>query len=67
MIAFFKRLYNDEAGQGLSEYGLIIGLVSIALVAILLFMTGALETIFEAIGNVLNKAAEDVDKPVETN
>ncbi len=61
MIALFKRLFKDEAGQGLSEYGLIIGLVSIALVAVLVVMTGALDTIFQAIADVLGTAAEGVE------
>ncbi|HOL17651.1 MAG TPA: Flp family type IVb pilin [Bacillota bacterium] len=61
MTTFFKRLWKDEAGQGLSEYGLIIGLVSIALVGILMVMTGALDTIFQAIADVLNNAASGVE------
>ena len=63
MAAFVKRLFKDEAGQGLSEYGLIIGLVSIALVGGLLYLSGALDTIFEAIGGELEDAATKV--PVE--
>ncbi len=61
MKAFFKRLLKDEAGQGLSEYGLIIGLVSIALVAVLIAMTVGLDTIFQAIADVLGTAAEGVE------
>lgn len=60
MKAIVKRLINDESGQGLSEYGLIIGLVSIALVVVLGLMTGALKTIFNAIADVLSEAAEEV-------
>jgi pilus assembly protein Flp/PilA len=60
VTTFFKRLFKEEAGQGLSEYGLIIGLVSIALVVALIAMTGGLETIFNAISGVLGNAADQV-------
>lgn len=28
-MTFLKRLYKDEAGQGLVEYGLILALISV--------------------------------------
>ncbi|MEW5783779.1 MAG: Flp family type IVb pilin [Bacillota bacterium] len=64
MITFIKRLLKDESGQGLSEYGLIIGLVAIALVVALGLMTGALKNIFNAITEALNLAPE-TEAPVE--
>jgi len=51
------RFVDDEKAQGLVEYGLIIGLVAIALVAGLGLLTGSLQSIFSAITSSLNKAA----------
>ncbi len=47
------RLRNDEEGQGLVEYGLIIGLVAIALVAALVALNGGLTTVFSNITTTL--------------
>ena len=59
--SFFAReegqgLFGREAGQGLVEYALILALVSIALIAVLLLMSGALNTIFLRISNTLKNA-----------
>jgi pilus assembly protein Flp/PilA len=47
----------DESGQGLVEYGLIIGLVAIVLVGVLGTLTGALQHIFTNISSTLNPGA----------
>lgn len=47
----FRR---SEEGQGLVEYGLIIALVAVLLVAALVLMRGGLESIFTTITDVLN-------------
>jgi pilus assembly protein Flp/PilA len=44
-----QALVADESGQGLVEYGLIIGLVAIALVGVLGTLTGALQAVFNNI------------------
>jgi len=51
------RLRVDERGQGLVEYGLIIGLVSIALIAGLGLLTGSLQSVYSSITGSLNQAA----------
>lgn len=47
-------MWNDEAGQGLVEYALIIALVSVGLILALTVLKNAIATIFEKIGNTLN-------------
>lgn len=46
-----KNLWNDEAGQGMTEYGLIIGVVAVVLIGVLIAFRGKLQTIFEQITN----------------
>lgn len=49
----FKSFTRDEKGQALTEYGLIIALVALLLVAGLGLLTGALQTLFTNIANAL--------------
>ena len=49
MAQFWKGFCSDESGQGLTEYALIIGLVSVALILLLTAMAGSLGTVFNAI------------------
>ncbi len=49
MVRFFKAIWSDESGQGLTEYALIIGLVSVALILLLTAMSDSLGTVFNAI------------------
>jgi len=51
---FLKSLNRDEEGQALTEYGLIIALVAIVLIAGLGVLTGALDGVFDSIGDALN-------------
>lgn len=52
-----RRLGRDEEGQGMVEYGLIIGLVAIAVVVALVALTGGLNNIFAAITKTLSGAS----------
>jgi pilus assembly protein Flp/PilA len=54
MTAVLKAMWNDEAGQGLVEYALIIALVSIGLILALTVLKNSIATIFGRIGNTLN-------------
>ncbi len=49
MVHFWKALWSDESGQGLTEYALIIGLVSVALILLLTAMSDSLGLVFNAI------------------
>lgn len=49
----FSRLYKDERGQGLMEYGLIVAIVSVAVILVL-------TNIGETNNNTLNTVAEQM-------
>ncbi|MGE6487439.1 Flp family type IVb pilin [Paenisporosarcina sp. NPDC076898] len=44
-----KRLFKEEEGQALTEYGLLIGLISIGVVAVLALIGPQLVRIFNTI------------------
>ncbi|MDR5658934.1 Flp family type IVb pilin [Serpentinicella sp. ANB-PHB4] len=50
-MKLFKRLWKEEAGQGMTEYGLIIGIISVVLITVLVAFRGKLTEIFESITN----------------
>lgn len=52
-----KRFFKEESGQGMVEYGLIIALVAVVLIAALVAMNGGLDTIFNKISTTLTTAA----------
>ena len=60
MIALAKKLWNDESGQGLVEYALILGLISIVAVAILTTMGTSVRSIFTKINTALTNAEGNV-------
>jgi pilus assembly protein Flp/PilA len=49
-----KSFFKDESGQGMVEYGLIIALVSVALIAGLVALQGGLTNIFTTATDTLN-------------
>jgi pilus assembly protein Flp/PilA len=52
-----KRFLQNEEGQGMVEYGLIIALVAIALIVTLGLMKDSLVSIFDKVKNTLNTSA----------
>ena len=59
MLSLFGRFWTDEAGQGLTEYALILALVSIGLIAILVIFRDAIGGIFSRIAQVLQGAPSE--------
>ena len=56
MKELLKSFWTDESGQGLTEYALIIALVSILLIAVLIVFQGQLQGVFQRISSELAKA-----------
>jgi pilus assembly protein Flp/PilA len=52
-----KRFLNDENGQGMVEYGLIIALVAVAVIAAIVALSGNIGNIFNKAGEKLSSAA----------
>lgn len=48
------ELKKDETGQGMVEYGLIIGLIAIVVVGALIFLGPKISALFTNAGNKLN-------------
>ena len=57
MKAKLLGLLKDEEGQGMVEYGLIIGLVAIVLVVALTTMSGGIGGVFDRVNTKLGTVA----------
>lgn len=51
--AHVKKWLQDDEGQGLVEYALIIAVIAIAVIVAMIFLRGQIENIFSNIGNNL--------------
>ena len=67
MKTSIRHFIKDEEGATAIEYGLIAGLVAVAIIAALSLMSGGLNDLFTAIGEKLTGIAADVSgaDPVE--
>ena len=48
-----KSMLNDEKGQGMVEYGLILALIAVIVIGALTGLGGKIKTLFENIANSL--------------
>jgi Flp pilus assembly pilin Flp len=63
MMDFFKRFLNDEGGQGLVEYVLIIALVAIGLILVMIAFRNSIGGIFQDISGELDNATVNQMQP----
>jgi pilus assembly protein Flp/PilA len=52
----FSHFFKDEEGASAVEYGLIIGLIAVALIVVLGLLGGGLEGLFDAVVDELPAA-----------
>lgn len=53
MLNILRRLIKDEEGQGLTEYALIIALISIAVIAVMIIFRNQIKNTFQGISTGL--------------
>lgn len=58
-MTMLKRLFYEEDGQGMVEYGLIIALIAVVVIGVLASIGGGLNTLF---GKVETKLTEEAAK-----
>lgn len=51
MIATFRSILADDQGQGLAEYGLILGLIAVLCIAAVLFLSGKIQGVLNNVGS----------------
>jgi pilus assembly protein Flp/PilA len=56
MLGHVKRLWTEQEGQGMAEYGLILALVAVLVI-------GALTALSGGISNNFNRVAEELNNP----
>ncbi len=53
MMNKLKALFVEEKGQGMTEYGLVLGVIAIAVVGVLFTIRGEIVEIFNEVSNAL--------------
>ncbi|MFN2384207.1 MAG: Flp family type IVb pilin [Gemmatimonadota bacterium] len=53
MLTLWNVLWNDESGQDLAEYALLIALIAIVVIAAVTLLGGNIQTVFTNIANAL--------------
>ncbi|MGQ9918050.1 MAG: Flp family type IVb pilin [Bryobacteraceae bacterium] len=56
-MELLKRFWNEEEGQDLVEYALLLGFISLAVIAALTTMQGALNTVYQNTASKLTSSA----------
>lgn len=59
MLNKFKNFIREEEGQGMTEYGLVLGLIAVAVVGALALLRGQIIEMYnEVVELVTNRAGE---------
>lgn len=54
MLSILQRLVSEETGQGMVEYGLILALIAVAVIAVLTTMGDELQNMFTNIKDTIS-------------
>jgi pilus assembly protein Flp/PilA len=53
LVSYIQNRREDEEGQTLVEYGLLLALIAIVVIAVLLLLGPAISTIFQSVNDAL--------------
>ncbi|WP_221452616.1 Flp family type IVb pilin [Salirhabdus euzebyi] len=57
-----KGLLKEEQGQGMTEYGLVLGVIAVGIVAVLALLRDEIITMFnDVVGNITNRDTGGTD------
>ena len=51
MTTTIRTFFSDDRGQGLAEYGLILGLIAVVCVVAVVFLQGQISALLTRVGN----------------
>lgn len=60
MRALLERFWSDDAGQGLSEYALLVAAVVVLVISVSTLFGENVQSLLESIGDVLGEASEEL-------
>lgn len=53
MMKKLKALFSEEEGQGMTEYGLVLGVIAVAVVGLLVLLRGQIYTMFKSLTDAI--------------
>ena len=59
MLKIMKNLVMEEKGQGMTEYGLVLGVIAVAVVGILVLMRGQITQLFQGASDTLQEGLDE--------
>jgi pilus assembly protein Flp/PilA len=66
MVNKIKGLLNEEAGQGMTEYGLVLGLIAVAVVTTLVALRGQIVNLFNNAKSTVDYGVTNMGTPPPT-
>ncbi|WP_342387827.1 Flp family type IVb pilin [Salinicoccus bachuensis] len=63
MMELFKGLLMEEEGQGMTEYGLVLGLLVVVIVGAFVLFGPQIEALMKAIGDQVSGTTTEITAP----
>lgn len=57
MVQLLKKFRKDEEGASLIEYSLLVGLISVVIIASIVLISTSLQTIWSTLASIMGTAA----------